>query len=264
MNPNPLGLIAAVLSLAAFALAHAQLKERALIVRGLALVFLSLLAFPALMVGIYYLHVLPERAWLYELRSRTGIEFLGVFLGGAAGALASLLPRLLLVLPLLATVGLTAGPYLKPFIAPLDESTLEDRWLGNACLQSTASTCGPASVCTILRHLGDINTTTEQAVAHAAYSYAGGTEAWYLARHLRRLGYQARFEFRETFTPSAGLPAVVGVKLHGAGHFIAVLKVDQGQVTFADPLQGEQQMPLESFLNHYPFTGFHLVVGKGA
>lgn len=260
MNPNPLGLLAAVLSLAAFALAHAQLRPRPLRLRIIAFAVLAGLAVPALMVGLYYLHVLPEKVWLYEMRSQAGSEFLAIFLGSAAGALAACLPRQMLTLCLFATVGLTAVPYLKPFIAPLDEGMLEDRWHGNACLQSTASTCGPASVCTILKHLGA--QSTERIIAHAAHSYAGGTEAWYLARHLRQQGYTARFEFWKTFTPSAGLPAVVGVKLGGAGHFIAVLDVKDGQVLYADPLHGEHRLPLDQFLAHYRFTGFHLVIGK--
>ena len=61
MNPNSLGLIAIVMSLAAFAWSHAQLRHRTLAVRSAALGILSLLSAPALLFGLYYLHILQER-----------------------------------------------------------------------------------------------------------------------------------------------------------------------------------------------------------
>jgi predicted double-glycine peptidase len=71
------------------------------------------------------------------------------------------------------------------------------------------------------------------------------------------------FDFRRTFTPEVGFPALVGVRLIGFGHFIAVLDIRDDQVTFADPLYGSDSLPLAQFLSRYQFTGFHMVVSKG-
>ena len=256
-----LGATAVACSVLAFALTYNRLRLRSFKVRLVFLVGFALLAIPSILFAVYYLHVLPERAWFYTLRSWSDTEFLVVFLGNAAAAAASLMPRLLLVVPLFALVALGAVPYLKPLTGPLPDSVFHELWRGDICLQSTPSTCGPASVATILRRLGA--QTSEQATARAAFSYAGGTEAWYLARYVRSKGFVPRFDFRPTFSPSVGLPAVIGVRLGGVGHFIAVLGISDDQVTFADPLGGQERMPLSQFQRRYQFTGFHMVITNG-
>jgi hypothetical protein len=181
-----------------------------------------------------------------------------LFLGCAGGAAATLLPRLLFGFPLFAVLLLAVTPYIKPLIAPLPERLFKEHWQGEVCLQSTASTCGPASITTILRRLGV--RTTERATARAAFSYANGTEAWYLARYVRRFGLSPRFEFHDTFSPSVGLPALVGVHFGNVGHFIAVLDLHDDQITIADPLRGEEHLSLAQFRGRYVFTGFHMVI----
>lgn len=257
---NPLGAMAVFCSVLAFAATAYWLRPQSGWVRWMVLVASGLLAVPPILFSVYYLHVLPERAWFYTFRSWTGTEFLTVFLGVAAGALACLLPRRMLWMPLVGLIVCGIVPHVKPLIGPLPDSAFRERWKGEACLQSTSSTCGPASVTTILRWLGA--TASEKEVARAAFSYSGGTEAWYLARNLRSRGFEARFDFRESFNPEFGLPAVVGVRLGSLGHFIAVREVKDDQVVFADPLHGEEQMPLSQFLRRYQFSGFHMVVAK--
>jgi hypothetical protein len=241
VNFNLVGLLGAAASLAAFVFTCRRLRRRSPSVRlawGLAF---AVPAIPAALFAVYYFHVLPEWAWFYTLRSWRGSEFLAVFLGCAAGAAASLLPRMLLGLPLFALLALAVIPYVKPVIWPLEKSTFAaGRWDGEACLQSTPSTCGPASVCTVLKRLGA--NPSEREAAQASFSYAGGTEAWYLARYVRSQGFAVRFVFKDTFAPEVGLPAVVGVRFGQAGHFIAVLDVTGGEVHFADPLRGEERL----------------------
>jgi hypothetical protein len=257
---NLLGATAVFCSVVAFGLTYKQLRLRSLKVRLTFLVGFALLATPSALFAVYYLHVLPERAWFYTLRSWSGTEFLVVFLGCATAAVATLLPRRLLGVSLFALLALGAIPYLKPLIGPLPDSVFHELWQDGICLQSTPSTCGPASVTTILRRLGA--QTSEQATARASFSYAGGTEAWYLARYVRTKGFVPRFYFRRTFAPSVGLPAVVGVRLGNAGHFIAVLDISGDQVTFADPLSGQEKIPLSQFQHRYEFTGFHMVIAN--
>lgn len=257
---NALGVAAVALSVVVFAIVQRWLRPCPVAVRLGWLGGFALLSVPALWFAMYYLHVLPEYAWFYTLRSWPGSEFLVVFLGGAAGAVAACLPRLLLGLPLFALLALAAVPYLKPLIGPLPDEVFREQVEGDICLQSTGSTCGPASITTILRQFG--LPASERTTARAAFTYAGGTEAWYLARYVRARGLTPRFAFRRTFSPEAGQPALVGVILGGVGHFIPVLAVRDGQVTFADPLHGEEHLPLSDFQRRYQFTGFHLVVQR--
>lgn len=255
---NFLGVTAVGLSLGAFALAHSRLRPRAAKVRCAWFGGLALLAVPSLLFAVYYLRVLPEWAWFYTLRSWPGTELLVVFLGAACGAAASLLPRLLLGVPLFVLLAPAVLPYVKPLLGPIPDDAFQESWQGDVCLQSTPSTCGPASVTTILRHLGA--PVSERTVARAAFSYTGGTEAWYLARYVRTRGFVARFDFRSTFSPAAGLPCMVGVRLGGVGHFIAVLEVNGDQVAVADPCEGPKRVSLSAFQRRYDFTGFHLVI----
>ena len=257
---NFLGAIAVVLSVFGFALTYNLLRKRRLSFRLVFLLGFAVLAVPSFLFAVYYLHILPERAWFYTLRSWTGTEFLVIFLGCATAAVASLLPRFLLGVPLFALLALGVVPYLKPLIGPLPDSVFCELWQGDICLQSTPSTCGPASVTTILRRLGA--QTSERATARAAFSYTGGTEAWYLARYVRSQGFVPRFDFQRTFSPSVGVPAVVGVRLGGVGHFIAVLDITDDQVTFADPLSGQKHVALSQFQHSYEFTGFHMVISN--
>jgi ABC-type bacteriocin/lantibiotic exporter with double-glycine peptidase domain len=113
-------------------------------------------------------------------------------------------------------------------------------------------------VASILKQLG--LPASEQAIAMAAHTSGSGTEAWYLARHLRGLGLQVHFLFRDSFDPAVSFPAVVGVKLSSAGHFIAVLGVNGDRVTYADPVIGLKERTLAEFHERYHFTGFHMTV----
>src|SRR5690606_5198654 len=152
-------------------------------------------------------HIFAEPSWYYQFRSITGTELLIVILGIAGGLIATLVPRVLLVLPLLGVAAFSIAPIIKPFVGPIPTGTLHNKWDGEICLQSTGSTCGAASTATILKHLGvDV---TELQLAAEAHSYAGGTEAWYLARAARARGFAVDFIFTPGFTPEDGLPAVV-------------------------------------------------------
>lgn len=258
MTYNFLGLGSVILSVAAFAAIYSYLMDKPVRLRLIALLVFSILAIPSILFAVYYLHILPEKAWFYTLRSFRGSELLVVFLGLAAGSFAALLPRLLLGLPLFGLILIGVVPYLKPLLSPLPDDALKETWKGDVCQQSTFATCGPASVCTILRSFAI--ESTEREAARAAFTYSGGTEAWYLARYVRDKGLEPEFVFTRTFSPEAGLPAMVGVRIGGMGHFVVVLSIKDDMVTFADPLGELETLPLQSFRNRYQFTAFRMVV----
>jgi len=257
---NLLGALALVAALVAFSLTFRTAKNRSWKVRAGWLLAMGLLSFPACMMALYYLHVLPEWAWFYTFRSWPGSEFCVVPLGAASALFATFLPRVLLVLPLSAFLGSSLIPYLKPVVSPIQESDFADHWENGVCRQSTFSTCGPASLATILREHGV--QVTERQIARSAHSYQGGTEAWYLARYARTKRMETHFVFRESFDPQVSFPAIVGVKIGASGHFIAVLDCVGEKVTVADPLYGRETLSLGEFHKRYRFTGFHLAVAR--
>ncbi len=260
MNIPPAAAIALVLSLLAFAGVQRSLRGRPMTTRLAWFFPLMVLALPGALFGLYYRHVLPEWEGFYTLRSWPGSELLMVFVGAAGGALAAMLSRVLAVFPFLLAAALGAAPLVKSFVDPLAQGDIKNRWEGEVCLQSTGSTCGPASVCTMLKHFGI--TVTEGDVARAAYTTMSGTEAWYLARFVRRQGLMPRFCFRDTFSPEAGLPAMVGVHQGSTGHFIVVLEQTGSQLTIADPMRGEEHLSMAEFQHRYQFTGFHMVISR--
>jgi hypothetical protein len=261
MNPNWFGTICAGGALAAFFLSYRVAMHLVKRTRTLLALAAILLAIPGASFAGYYAHVFPESGWYYEFRSWPGTECLLIVLGVAGGLVASLLPRMLLILPLFGVAALASAPMLKPFVRPIPDGALNDKWEGEICLQSTPSTCGAASVATILRSYGVI--VTERQLAREAHFYAGGTEAWYLARAVRGRGCNARFHLSSGFDPEIPFPAVAGVRLGAVGHFIAILSRKWDRFQIGDPLNGREVLSRGELLERYDFTGFYMAITKG-
>lgn len=260
MNANWMGFAAAAISLVLFHLAW-KLGRKLSIRRRVGLTAIAAtLASPGASFAFYYTHLLPETALYYEFRSFVGCEWLVTLIGIAGGLAASCLPRPALLIPWLATAAFSVVPFTKPIISPIDTNLLGDEWDGQVCKQSTGSTCGAAALASVLGVYG--MHVREKDVAHAAHSYGGGTEAWYLARFARRQGMAASFTINDGFEPEEGLPAIAGVKLGNVGHFIAILGEENGYFLVGDPLVGTKQFTLCELEEHYTFTGFHLRVRK--
>jgi hypothetical protein len=260
MNPNWLGVTSAILAFAAFFVAYRVTTNAPTRKRVRLALFAIIGAIPGASFAASYAHILPELGWYYQFRSITGTELFMVGLGLAGGLVATLLPRVLLVLPLLGVAAFSLAPIIKPFMGPIPAGTLQDQWDGEVCLQSTPSTCGAASTATILKQLGvDV---TEAELAAEAHSYAGGTEAWYLARAARARGFEVDFVIAPRFTPEAGLPAVVGVLLGPVGHFIPILGQEGDRFIVGDPLRGRELLSRDELDQRYDFTGFHLRISN--
>lgn len=262
MNPNWLGVCAAILSLASFFVSFrlgAKARNRP---RQLLAALAILLAIPGASFAIYYAHILPEPSWWYEFRSRPATEFFIVPIGIAGGLVAAILPRFLLVLPLFGVAAFSIAPFVKPFIGPFAAGALSDRWEDGICLQSTGSTCGAASLATIMKRFGEA--VTEPELAAEAHSYRNGTEAWYLARAARRRGFEVAFDFRAGLDPEVEFPAVAGVRFGSIGHFIPILGREGDEFLIGDPLRGRESLTSEELLERYRFTGFFMKISKPA
>jgi hypothetical protein len=175
------------LTLAAVLFGLGGLAERRLVSRAKRICALSvgfILAVPGLLFVLYYTHFFDGAAWFYEFRAMRASELAACGLGFVAGFVhssfepGSLGERLAVPTILLA---LLLIPYSKPLLAPLGMSRLNEHCDGEVCLQSTLSTCGPASAATILKSLG--RKDSERELAAECHTYRGGTESWYLPAH---------------------------------------------------------------------------------
>lgn len=260
MNPNWLGVTSAILAFTAFLVVYRRAKRLSTKSRVLISLLAVVAAIPAASFAVYYAHVLPEPSWYYQFRSMAGTELLMVLMGVAGGSVATLMPRMLLGIPLFGVAAFSVTPFIKPFIGPIPSGTFRNEWDGKVCLQSTPSTCGAASTATLLKQFG--TDVTESELAAEAHSYAGGTEAWYLARVARSRGFDVNFEFSPGFSPEDGLPAVVGVRLGSIGHFIAILGQEGDKFVIGDPLRGRELLSREELERRYDFTAFHMQIKR--
>lgn len=275
MNPNWYGIFCAATAVLVFSASYAAGRRMTRRQQTMWAPVAMLLGIPGASFAIYYAHLVEVPAWYYELRSWRGTELLLVFTGAAAGLLTSGMGALLRMMALLCLVALVTVPFVKPFLAPLNEEALRDLSDGDVCLQSTYSTCGAASATTLLRHYGI--PATEADLAKEAYSYQGGTEIWYLARALHRRGLKTTMRtdnglpvfLQETPDPDVanmkfapGLPAIVGVRFGGTGHFIAILSREGDRFHVGDPLRGSEVLVGKELRERYAFSGFSMSVRK--
>lgn len=223
-----------------------------------------LASIPAIVFSIYYLRVLNEPIWLYELRSLQGSELAA----SGAGFLAGLLhgrytsdPRFRRIAGQWFFLGaLVLGlliPYAKPILRPPRWGQFQDRWSDGVCLQTSESSCGPACAATLLRQLG--KPTTEKEIAQESITCRTGTENWYLARTLRRRGVKVQF----LFSPSQPwpIPSIAGVRLSNLGnpgHFITILGQEGDNYIIGDPLEGKLVLSKSALEANYAFTGFFM------
>lgn len=219
-------------------------------------------AIPGLAFTLYYLHLFDDWLAFYQFRSISFIELTGSGVGFAAGGFSAWVERAGVWTRVACLLGLLAWicvPYLKPVLAPLDWDSLSDHWEQGVCMQSTAATCGPASVATVLRHLG--LSSTEEELARECFSYRGGTENWFLARALRERGFAVTYRQRTGLSADIVAPAIAGVRIGTAGHFIAILSFENGQIELGDPLIGRRSYALQELRDVYELTGFFMEIG---
>jgi hypothetical protein len=221
-----------------------------------------LLAVPALCYDLYYLRVWEEPMWLYRIRSWPASELLaapaGLFAGWAQGRLQGRWRVSVLSASVLMLLGLTV-PYVKQLAAPVE---LSEKWRDGVCLQSSPSTCGPASAATLLTALGV--PTLEAEIARDAFTTWSGTENWYLRRAIERRGIKCDYAWITPPVTRLPHPSIAGLKLGGdAGHFVAVLDEDAEGYVIADPLYGRSKVTKAALAKGgTSFSGFFLVLSK--
>jgi len=226
-----------------------------------------LAAVPAVLFAVYYLKVLGEAKWFYTFRAWPFTELSAAGVGVFAGWLQyqreqnSWLKRTFSVffIPGLMILGVTA-PYAKQILMSADLGAYSDTWSNGVCLQSSESSCGPASAATLLHAAGQ--SVTEKQIAKESFTTKRGTENWYLLRTIQRHGADAHFLVTSAGIENIHYPAIAGVLLKSvkAGHFIAILGEHNGKLIIGDPLVGRQEIPRKMLSEIYAFTGFYIVI----
>lgn len=230
----------------------------------------SIAAVPAVIMAAYYAKIFSEARWLYCFRALPMTELTASGLGLIAGWLQyqrhchPRLKRLIspFFIPFLSTL-VIAAPYLKQILLRPDWNAYKDRWDENVCLQSSESSCGPASAATLLHYMG-VN-MTEKEIAQESFTTRRGTENWYLLRTIHRHGVNARYVVTSPGIEHIKFPAIAGVILKntvGTGHFIAILDEQDGNLVTGDPLVGLKTISRSELPELYEFTGFFLVFPK--
>jgi hypothetical protein len=225
-------------------------------------VFGAILALPGLLYALYYAHLFEPASWFLELRISPHSELLAAGIGFFAGVIQRVLapetPKSKLAVPTLA-LGIIFIPFLKSFLDPVDLLRLHTNCRGESCLQSTPSTCGPSSAAALLIHYGV--PASERDLARDSFTSNSGTEIWYLARALRKRGFQTEIIVQNPREIRPQTSSIAGVALpFGTGHFIAILDHNDDTWVVMDPLQGVVALPDTAFQRAYKFTGVFLGV----
>lgn len=220
------------------------------------------LALPCVVCDLFYAHLFDTWVWFYGVRAMPLSELSLAGVGLIAGVIyayiepETLKEKLVVPIGLIIVLGL---PFSKTVMAPLDVAGLHETCETEVCLQSTPSTCGPSSAATILKLYG--YGASEKELAKEALTYRGGTENWYLARALRKRGFDADFVVQPSDSLSIPSSSIAGVRLEGGtGHFIAILDTSGESVVIGDPLIGKLKLRRAELSKRYHFTGFFLVV----
>lgn len=260
----PTLLVAAVL----FAVGDALERKANKLQINLLIVAGALAAIPGVVFAAYYFKIFREPIWLYEFRSRPFTELTASGAGFVAGLLHAKSKRSkqfrriagVTFFPGVLLIGLII-PYLKPMVLRPRWDEFQDRWADNICLQTSESSCGPACAATILKLRG--KAASEKEIARACFTSRTGTESWYLARALRKLGLDVRFVLQPHLHDAWPFPAIAGVRLPQAdnsGHFITILDRRDDKYVVGDPIEGEIALSQSDFQRRYTFTGFFMVV----
>lgn len=263
---NPLLFVAlilgALLFMAGLRLSGDQVRPLRVLIWSIAILF----TLPALAFSAYYLHLIKDTPAYVTFRSLNGIEVMAGGIGLMAGLLTRSLklPRRLKWLPVFLSAALLMAPFIKPILLPvIFQGQFRDRWSEGVCLQSGGSTCGPASLNTLLALNGE--KVIERITARKSYSSLTGTEIWYLIRLAHHCGFLVVWGDTATLA-EVPTPAMIGTTMtnSGAGHFITLLRYSPDRLEIGDPLVGRIRLTPAQFVQRYRFTGRWMTIARPA
>jgi len=240
-------------------------RQQHVVIKIILVLSTTVIAVPGVLFTVYYLHFFDQAKWFYQFRALPFTELSAAGLGLLVGILfdsaqrqhwlsQAFSPVVLLALLLWLLI-----PYVKPIFYSVDFADFEDRWSNGICLQTTPSSCGPASAATLLKAAG--YSVSERQLAQECFTSKSGTENWYIARALRRRGFKVNYLITAVKSGYLPYPALAGVQLNnGWGHFIVVLDETECCFIIGDPLVGKRILEKHKLAQYYNFTGFFMQV----
>lgn len=246
----PVAIAVAILSFILFRSLYLRTKKPS--VHSACVFTASLLAIPpVLFLSNYLLHI-PNSIWFINFHSLPGAEassgLIGALLGVmfASSRLRSRQPSTsVLRISTVIAVMLLIAPFGKQLFFRQDYSKLGNSWVNGVCEQTSSSTCVAASCATVVRMLG--GNLTERELAKEAGSNRRGTEIWYMIRAIRRHGYEIEPRYAKS-VKDVPTPAVLGVKIGGAGHVVVLMSESDAGPEIGNPFQGRR--------GHYTWEAF--------
>ncbi len=227
-------------------------------------VLFFVLCLPALSFILYYAHILGEPLWYIEFRSIDYIEVLSAMWGLFFGFVFAGKPMnkyLRLQWPVICIVFIFI-PFAKSWLMPPEilGTVMQDNWDNGVCMQTTHSTCGPASLATVMN--GYKIPVTERQLAIGCYTAVSGTEIWYIIRYARNHGMRVNIQI-ERDIQQVSVPAILGVRISKIyGHFIVLLDNRNGNLVIGDPAVGRRNYSIKDFKKRYGFNGFAVTLDK--
>lgn len=144
-------------------------------------------------------------------------------------------------------------PYVFSLMLPVGlKYKLEDRWVGNVCLQTSEATCVPAALASIYKYYG-IN-KSEKEIAKATYTSLLGTEDYYMVRYARKNGLAVKI-YNNMKAEDLPVPSIISVKYNNIWHAVAVLDKKDGSLIIGDPLTGRASYTNNGIVEEYNFNG---------
>lgn len=158
---------------------------------------------------------------------------------------------------------LVMDPLASAIICPLELHKFDftGEWKDGVCLQSSGLTCFPASMVTVLAHLGfpeyaegsPERRYAEARLARISNTAGHGTEPWQAVRCLR--GEGAKVECLKCGIDDVPAPAIIVVYLGSTQHAVAYFGKKDGKYEFGDPLHGRLKITAGEFQRRCSFPG---------
>lgn len=226
----------------------------------------------AFVLAFWILHlyaVFQSSRLLYVMKilSRLRLEhlaiFVGIFCGGAQAWYNNRKEKKQNIFTrhngLVLTILLMVPVHIFPIIDPV-EKELDNKWKDGVCLQTTAASCGPCCVATMLNIYGIRK--SEKEIAPKVFLSGMGSDFWHLARYLRMEGLEV--EIVKLPRKPHNLPTPLLAMVHQEGqqfyHCIVVFNIEEDVFEIGDPSAGRRVLPKDYIFREYSFVGYGIHV----
>lgn len=143
--------------------------------------------------------------------------------------------------------------FLIPVVMPVSVGqSLENRWDGKICLQTTPYTCAPSALATVFKYYG-IEKTQEE-ITKNVYTSVQGTEDYYTARYARQNGLTVEL-LENVEAKDIPVPSIIAIKVGDILHAVAVVGHKDGKyLLIADPLRGMEQRQYSTMTDYWKYN----------